>query len=191
MEYVDVAGAVRDIFTAIYPDLGDMQAENIRRVIKKSFDEAGWSSDGDASAPEFSRFVEILNACGKSNRGLYSLLARLNKLDDYGFFNTDDESRCSLWEDEKPIIIRIHTTQNDNLQRAFAYLVFYGLYRDMFRRGMRDRITHALVFDEAHRTPLDLDSFQQWLRSAGNTEYLWYWHPMKRGTSMCLYFPLE
>ena len=57
----------------------------------------------------------------------------------------------SLWKSEQPIIIRIHTTQNDNLQRAFAYLVFYGLYKDMFRRGVQDRITHALIFDEAHR----------------------------------------
>src|SRR5437870_12005101 len=44
-----------------------------------------------------------------------------------------------------------HTTQNDNLQKAFASLVFYGLYKDMFRRGIRQRITHAVVFDEAHR----------------------------------------
>jgi DNA helicase HerA-like ATPase len=48
-------------------------------------------------------------------------------------------------------VIRIHTTQNDNLQKAFASLIFYGLYKDMFRRGTRDHITHAVVFDEAHR----------------------------------------
>ena len=47
--------------------------------------------------------------------------------------------------------MRIHTTQNDALQRAFASLVFYGLYKDMFRRGIQERITHALIFDEAHR----------------------------------------
>ena len=34
---------------------------------------------------------------------------------------------------------------------AFASLVFYGLYKDMFRRGIRQQITHALLFDEAHR----------------------------------------
>ena len=56
-----------------------------------------------------------------------------------------------MWESEQPTVIRIHTTQNDNLQRAFASLVFYGLYKDMFRRGIQDRITHALIFDEAHR----------------------------------------
>ena len=50
-----------------------------------------------------------------------------------------------------PTVIRIHTTQNDNLQRTFAPLVFYGLYKDMFRRGIQERITHALIFDEAHR----------------------------------------
>ena len=69
---------------------------------------------------------------------------------DYGFFNLR-ELHSSLWDSEQPTVIRIHTTQNDNLQRAFASLVFYGLYKDMFRRGIQDRITHALIFDEAHR----------------------------------------
>jgi len=49
------------------------------------------------------------------------------------------------------VVIRIHRTQNDNLQKAFASLIFYGLYKDMFRRGIQDRITHAVIFDEAHR----------------------------------------
>ncbi|MEO8497861.1 MAG: type IV secretory system conjugative DNA transfer family protein, partial [Planctomycetota bacterium] len=57
----------------------------------------------------------------------------------------------SLWDSEQPIVIRIHSTQSDNLQKAFASLVFYGLYKDMFRRGTRERITHALIFDEAHK----------------------------------------
>ena len=61
-------------------------------------------------------------------------------------------SRAAVYgKASKPIVIRIHTTQNDNLQRAFASLVFYSLYKDMFRRGIHDRITHALIFDEAHR----------------------------------------
>jgi DNA helicase HerA-like ATPase len=32
-----------------------------------------------------------------------------------------------------------------------AMLIFYDLYKGMFRRGTQDRITHAVVFDEAHR----------------------------------------
>ena len=152
MAHLDVAGAMRDIFTAIYPELGDIQADRIRKAIKESFEEAGWTS-GDITAPEpaFKRFVEILRADSKPDRGLRTLLARLGELDDYGFFNAGIESQGSLWESKLPTVIRIHTTQNDNLQRAFAYLVFYGLYKDMFRRGVQGRITHALIFDEAHR----------------------------------------
>ena len=151
MAHLDVAGAMRDIFTAIFPELGDLQAESIRRAIKKSFEEAGWGSGADAPEPAFRRFVEILHDDPKPDRGLRTLCARLGELDDYGFFNTDAEPRGSLWEGQRPTVVRIHTTQNENLQRAFACLVFYGLYKDMFRRGIQGRITHALVFDEAHR----------------------------------------
>lgn len=152
--YLDVAGAMRDIFVAIFPELGDIQAERIRRAIKDSFIEVGWDDPNavpsELPEPEFKRFVEILRKDPKPDRGLRTLLARLDELGDYGFFDLG-ESRGSLWEGNQPIVIRIHTTQNDNLQKAFASLVFYGLYKDMFRRGTQDHITHAVVFDEAHR----------------------------------------
>ena len=152
--HLDVAGAIRDIFAAIYPDLGDIQADRVRRAVKESFVERGWNDPGaalsDAEEPPFRRFVDILRSESRPDRGLRNLLARLDELDDYGFFDLR-ESRVSLWENEQPVVIRIHTTQNDNLQRAFASLVFYGLYKDMFRRGIQDRITHSVIFDEAHR----------------------------------------
>ncbi len=152
MAYLDVAGALRDIFVAIFPELGDIQGERIRKAIKESFVEIGWhdADSSQLSVPAFSRFVELLRAEPKPDRGLKTLLARLEELDDYGFFGAA-ETQESLWDSDEPIIIRIHSTQNDNLQKAFASLVFYGLYKDMFRRGTSDRITHALVFDEAHR----------------------------------------
>jgi DNA phosphorothioation-dependent restriction protein DptH len=154
MAYLDVAGAVRDIFTAIFPELGDIQGERIRKAIKDSFIEIGWGDpNADLSGlnvPEFSRFVEILQSDPKPDRGLKTLLSRLEELADYGFFKTADQ-QDSLWDSNVPIIIRIHSTQNDNLQKAFASLVFYSLYKDMFRRGIQNRITHAVIFDEAHR----------------------------------------
>ena len=149
--YLDVAGSLRDIFAAIFPELGDLQCESIRGAIKESFTEAGWStSEAGAREPKFGRFVEILRGQPKPDRGLRTLLARLGELEDYGFFDVG-ETRESLWSSDRPTVVRIHTTQNDALQRAFASLVFYGLYKDMFRRGIQDRITHALIFDEAHR----------------------------------------
>ena len=149
--HLDVAGSLRDIFAAIFPELGDLQCESIRQAIKESFNEAGWGgSDAGAREPEFRRFVEILRSDPKPDRGLRTLLARLSELDDYGFF-TVGQARESLWASDRPTVVRIHTTQNDALQRAFASLVFYGLYKDMFRRGIQQQITHALIFDEAHR----------------------------------------
>ena len=155
MAYLDVAGALRDIFIAIFPELGDIQGERIRKAIKDSFVEAGWDDPNailtEKHEPEFKRFMEVLRSDPKPDRGLRTLLARLGELDDYGFFDLP-ESRESLWESDQPIVIRIHTTQNDYLQKAFASLVFYGLYKDMFRRGIQyHRITHAVIFDEAHR----------------------------------------
>nr|HQH74427.1 ATP-binding protein [bacterium] len=142
MGYLDNAGTIRDIFSAIYPELGDIQAESIRQAVKDSYVEKGWDNpDQDRStleAPAFHRFYEILRETVKPDRGLQTLLARLGELNDYGFFHTG-EPLGNLWEEKKLTIIRIHTTQNDNLQRAFAALIFYGLYKDMFRRGIQQR----------------------------------------------------
>ena len=151
--HLDVAGTIRDIFAAIFPEIGDIQGDRIRRAIKESFVEAGWE-DSDPLArregPSFRRFLEILQSDPKPDRGLRGLLVRLGELDDYGFFGSSSGQQ-SLWDGEQTVVIRVHASQNENLQRAFAFFVFYRLYKDMFLRGIQERITHAVVFDEAHR----------------------------------------
>jgi DNA phosphorothioation-dependent restriction protein DptH len=154
MAYLDVAGAIRDIFAAIFPELGELQGEQIRKAIKDSFIENGWNNADatleDLPEPSFGRFVEILRDVPKPDRGLKNLLARLEELADYGFFSMG-EAQESLWASEQVVVVRVHATQNDNLQKAFASLIFYGMYKDMFRRGIQNRVTHAVIFDEAHR----------------------------------------
>lgn len=154
--YLDVAGEMRDIFQAIYPDLGDIQGECIRKAIKESYLEIGWdrhdASDNNLVEPEFGRFIEILRSDPKPDRSLKTLLSRLEELADYGLFNTiQDSNSSSLWKSQYPIVIQIHTTQNDNLQRAFAYLIFYGFYKGMFYQNIQDHLSHYIIFDEAHR----------------------------------------
>ena len=152
--YLDVAADIRDIFKAIYPDIGDLQGEQIRKTIKESFEELGWkNADTNLSSlktPNFGRFFEILQQNPSPDKGLQNLMVRLHELHDYGFFETANEDK-NLWESQEPILIRIHKTQNENLQKGFAALIFYKLYKDMFRRGVQKRITHAIIFDEAHR----------------------------------------
>lgn len=152
--YLDVAGVMRDIFLAIFPELRELQGERIRQAIKQSFVELGWADPGaDRSkleVPPFRRFFEILRSDPRPDRSLHGLNMRLQELADYGLFEVRAQAE-SLWEVNTPIVLCIHRTQNERLQRAFASLVFYWLYKDMFRRGVQERITHAIVFDEAHR----------------------------------------
>ena len=50
-----------------------------------------------------------------------------------------------------PSVLRNHVTQNDGVPQAVAMLSLYNIYKEMFRRWVQGRITHAVVFDEAHR----------------------------------------
>lgn len=152
--HLEVAGVLRDIFMAIYPSLGELQGETIRSAVKECFAEAGWGNPGadqsELPDPLFKRFFEILASHEDPDRGHRNLQVRLEELNDYGFFDVG-KTHGSLWDSPEPTVIRIHRTQSDVLQKAFSSLVLYGLYKDMFRRGIQDRITHAVVFDEAHR----------------------------------------
>jgi len=150
--YVDVAGSVRDLFAAMYPDLGDLQLGAIRQALVDSFRECGWDDQRTGQTPHFGRFVEIIRQRAVKETALKRLLVRLNELEDYGFFQTlSGEAARDLWQRDVPVVVCLHREQSELIQRAFAMLVFYKLYRDMFRRGLQSRITHAVIFDEAHR----------------------------------------
>ena len=111
----------------------------------------GWDSADcggtPLSIPPFQAFFELLRAKSKPNPGL---MARLTELADYGFFSSTGETR-SLLDLNRPSVIRIHNTSNELLQRAFASFVLYSIYKDMFKRGVQETLTHAVIFDEAHR----------------------------------------
>lgn len=147
--HIDVAGTLRDIFASIFPDLGEIQLEELRGAIRQSYDDLGWGvRDGKRpAAPAFRTFLDILRSRRKPNQ---NLLARLQELDDYGFFDGGEDDG-GLLADARPTLVRVHLSTNDILQRAFAGFVLYNVYKDMFRRGVQNRLTHAVIFDEAHR----------------------------------------
>lgn len=148
--HVESAGQIRDIFHAVFPDLGELQLEQLRSALKQSYEEQGWRNGATGETPLFRRFVDLLRESGDSDKRTQTLLARLNELDDFRFFDVT-ESSGGLLESGEPQIIRIHSVSNEAMQRACAGFVLYRIYQDMFRRGRQDRLTHAIVFDEAHR----------------------------------------
>lgn len=148
--WLDNVGRLRDIFAAIYPDLGEIQLNELREAIKKSYVDLGYGSvdeKNDLPVPEFGRFFEILRAKPKPNPGL---IARLDELNDYGFFRSLNE-RSSILQFQQPTVIRVHATQNDALQNAIASFVLLNIYQNMLIRGTQPELTHAIIFDEAHR----------------------------------------
>ena len=151
--HIESAGLLRDIFASIFPELGDLQLETIRTAIKSSYEAGGWGPQGKSEGlepPPFRAFFKKLQSSGKTDTRTQTLLARLTELDDYRFFN-DSPAGQSLLDETWPRVLQIHKTQNAAVQRAYASFAFYRIYQDMFRRGRQDRITHAVVFDEAHR----------------------------------------
>jgi DNA helicase HerA-like ATPase len=152
LAHVESAGQLRDIFAAIFPDLGDLQLEQLRGAIKASYQELGWGNGATAGLepPPFRRFVEILRQQERPDTRTQTLLARLSELDDFEFFRGEQGAK-SLLDSTHPQILRVHVSKSDAVQRAYASFALYSIYQDMFRRGRPDRITHAVIFDEAHR----------------------------------------
>jgi hypothetical protein len=151
--HIESAGLLRDIFASIFPELGDLQLETIRAAIKSSYEMHGWGpgqGNEPLKAPPFRDFFKKLQSSGKVDTRTQALLARLTELDDYMFFN-DSQVGQSLLDESRLAVLQIHKTQNAAVQRAYASFAFYRIYQDMFRRGRQDRITHAVIFDEAHR----------------------------------------
>jgi DNA phosphorothioation-dependent restriction protein DptH len=148
--HVESAGQLRDIFYAVFPDLGELQREKLRESIKIAYEEAGWVDGEIGSTPDFRRFLEILRSSGLKDKSSQTLLMRLNELDDFKFFSPPGESK-SLLDETATQIIRIHSVANEAMQRASAGFILYRIYQDMFRRGRATKLTHAIVFDEAHR----------------------------------------
>ena len=145
--YIDNVAMLRDIFAAIFPDLGDVQLGRIREALKQSYADQGWTASSSGGIPAFRTFHDLLKADAKTDK---KVRLRLNELADYGFFEATSGA-ASLLESPMPALVQIHATQNELLQRAFASFVLQNIYQAMFRRGTQQRITHAVVFDEAHR----------------------------------------
>lgn len=147
LAYMDNVAMLRDIFSAIFPDLGDVQLGRVREALKQSYQDLGWTSGTRGTTPLFSAFYDKLKTDLKPDKGL---MTRLAELSDYGLFDTS-AGVPSLLDSAMPAIVQIHSSQNEVLQRAFATFVLHNVYQTMFRRGTQSKITHAVIFDEAHR----------------------------------------
>ena len=164
MAYIDVAGTLRDIFASIFPDLGEIQLEELRGAIRQSYDDLGWNDRAAQrpAPPRFRTFLDILKSRPKPNQ---NLLARLQELDDYGFFDGEDGG-SGILVDRKPTLIRVHLSTNEIVQRAFSSFVLYSIYTSLpiapraaiFAIALppssnaNTSVTRGAIFPAAHRS---------------------------------------
>ena len=146
-DYLDVAANMRDIFKALWPSLGDIQAQAIYHAFKVEYT----YSIRQNRTPYLLNVYKLLSHEAKQRKELKSLSYRLSELHDYGIFKNTTKSQ-SLWKHNRNVtIIQLHKSKNDNVQKALAYIVFYRLYQTMSRMGPSKQIDFAIIFDEAHK----------------------------------------
>lgn len=154
LAHIDNASFLRDMFASIFPDLGDIQLGKLRKLILRSYAEKGWDNNlgRGSETPEFRSFYNILKSDEK-DKASKGLLARLDELNDYGFFSSNSSKPLTLLNVSKPsiIIIRLHRTQNEVMQKAFAFFILHHLYIHMFLRGVQENISHVVFFEEGHK----------------------------------------
>ena len=148
--YIDSAGQLRDIFAAIHPDLGGLQLATLYEAFKRTYEANGWIRGTQGNTPRFSEFLQILRSNPRPDRGTRTLINRLTELEDRGFFEADSPKPGYL-DSQHPVVLKLHETRSMVAQTAFAAFAFYRIYQDMFRRGRPNKLTHAVLFDEAHR----------------------------------------
>lgn len=154
--WIDNIGMLRDIFAAIYQDFGDIQTNVIREALKESYVRVGYgnpdASETKLQPPSFQSFYDLLrnDILRRDNRANQGIIARLDELNDYRFFQAGGEKPSPLYINT-PTIIRLHGINNDKVQNALASFILFNIYKNMFMRGKKDKLTHTVIFDEAHR----------------------------------------
>lgn len=148
--YLDNCGMIRDIFANIYSDLGDLQQESIRESVLQTYIDLGFSENINEYktplVPDFQKFYDIL----VKNTDASKLNPRFKELNNYGFFKKA-KREVRLLDINIPIIIQFHKNQNEKVQRGLAFFMLFRVYQNMFLRGEQNKITHMIIFDEAHK----------------------------------------
>lgn len=146
--YVDSSFAVRDLFSAIFPTLGDIQLAQIREAVVKTYVSFGWASDeGSREVPSLQDVYGVLKKSKDTDR---NLMARLEEIFAYkGLFQGGKER--SFLQSRQPVLFKLSGSKLDTLQNAAVMFALRSIYAEMFHRGIQRSITHVIVIDEAHR----------------------------------------
>jgi hypothetical protein len=133
-------------------DLGEIQQNHVYEAIKLTYQECGWTFDGEAGRiPGIDDFVAALEKIETAKKGK-NALARLTPLTDFGLFDNPDSSVDFL---SRTTVIDMSRLQQEGVQKAATSFVLRKIYKEMMNNGPAERMQQMIILDEAHRSAKD------------------------------------
>ncbi len=146
--HIDTSFMVRDLFAAIFPSLGDLQLGQVRDAVQKTYEEFGWGGSG--AIKEIPSLLDVHANLKRRKDADRNLMLRLDEVFVYrGLFQGGEER--SYLQSEAPVLLKLSGSKLETLQNAAVIFALQSMFSEMFRRGIRQSISHVIVIDEAHR----------------------------------------
>jgi DNA helicase HerA-like ATPase len=144
---------IAEILSNIYPSFGELQVGTIRDSLRECYEATGFqSSPHEAPAPPFVEFWNNLLEKAEKSPAVRKITTRLEAIFHLQLFREDREEE--FFVDEllsQTTVLDLHRLGLEENQRVAASFFLQRLYRNMFSREEVERLSNAVIFDEAHR----------------------------------------
>ncbi len=142
----DIANGVSGMFSLLFPTLGDVQIGQFKEAIKRHYPKDLVNEFDESNQPTL---LDVFKRMNRSSDYDKNLMTRLRDLFSYESLFEANSGRSFLHSDNATII-KLSTINSEVARLALLIFSIDGVYREMVRRGVMKKITHALVIDEAH-----------------------------------------
>jgi hypothetical protein len=143
---------VAEILGDLYPSFGELQIGELRNILRECFEANGFEQDPvGAETPSIYDFWTRLKARAANDRELRKIVSRLQSIFDLWLFQEGGTQSDLASLLRRPTILDLHGIRNQDNQRIAASFFLQRVYRLMFSRRGADKLTNAIVLDEAHR----------------------------------------
>jgi DNA phosphorothioation-dependent restriction protein DptH len=181
--HVDVASELRDIFGAIFPDLGDIQTEEIRQAIKQSYLDCGWGVAEDATGARPTPPFQAFSICYRPNQNPTRVLWHGSR----NFQITVSSSRaglCAVYSTRTSRAWCAYTEPPTSCCNGHLHRLCSTASTRICSNVARRRRLHTPLYTTRLIERAGSNSFRRWRRNAESLASRSRSRPRRRGTSI-------
>jgi type IV secretory pathway VirB4 component len=142
---------IAEIFGNLYPSFGEVQIGDLRDILRACYVAKGFDANAkEAVSPTLYDFWSELQTRSGTQRDLRKIATRLQSIFDLRLFNEKATNSFSSLV-SRPTVVDLHGLGNQENERVAASFLLQQMYRGMFAKMGAERLTTAIVLDEAHR----------------------------------------